>query len=164
MKRWLIPLLVLPGSVLLLIPGLLLLPQGNVMLVPASQPRFWCGIVAAVPGLLLAISAMAMFANHGEGTPAPWDPPAKLVIRGPYRHVRNPMISGVVFLLLAEALLLGSDYIMSWAIVFWLGNNVYFPLVEERRLRERFGADYDVYCKHVRRWWPRIRPWRSEDH
>ena len=159
MKRWLLPILLLPGTVLLLIPGLILLAQPEVRIVSPDQPRFFCGIIATIPGLLLAISSMAMFARHGAGTAAPWDPPAKLVLRGPYRHVRNPMISAVAFLLLAESLLLGSQYIMSWAVVFWLCNNAYFPLVEEPRLRTRFGSDYERYCQHVRRWWPRLRPW-----
>jgi protein-S-isoprenylcysteine O-methyltransferase Ste14 len=68
----------------------------------------------------------------------------------------------VAFLLLAESLLLGSQYIMSWAVVFWLGNNAYFQMVEEPRLRARFGADYEHYYQHVRRWWPRFRPWQPE--
>ena len=159
MKRWLVPLVVLPGTALVFVPAVLLLAEGGPR--ASSGLRLAAGLLALFPGAWLAISAMRMFARHGEGTAAPWDPPTKLVLHGPYRFVRNPMISGVVFLLVAEACLLGSAYIMSWAAVFWLGNNVYFPLVEEPKLRERFGEDYERYCQHVRRWWPRLRPWQG---
>jgi protein-S-isoprenylcysteine O-methyltransferase Ste14 len=165
MKRWIVPILVLPGSVLILIPGFLLTPSwrdGSFALATSSAPRFWFGIAAIIPGALLAIFSTRMFMRHGDGTPAPWDPPARLVICGPYRYVRNPMICGVVFLLLAEALVFQSDYIMSWAVVFWLANNAYFRLVEELRLQARFGEDYMLYCKHVRRWLPRLRAWHQE--
>jgi protein-S-isoprenylcysteine O-methyltransferase Ste14 len=48
-------------------------------------------------------SSLRRFAGEGESTLAPWDPPRRLVVTGPYRFVRNPMISGVIFLLLGEA-------------------------------------------------------------
>lgn len=30
---------------------------------------------------------------------------------------------------------------------------------EEPTLRKKFGIDYEEYCRNVRRWWPRLRPW-----
>lgn len=97
--------------------------------------------------------------KFGNGTPAPWDPPKKLVVRGPYRHVRNPMISGVVLLLLAESLWLQSWPIALWMMIFVIVNMIYFPLFEEKGLEERFGNDYRRYKAHVPRWVPRLRPW-----
>src|SRR5512132_416091 len=55
------------------------------------------GIGLAIIGLLLFASSLRRFATEGDGTLAPWDPPRRLVVHGPYRYVRNPMISGVVF-------------------------------------------------------------------
>ena len=49
-----------------------------------------------------------LFATIGHGTLAPWNPPEKLVVRGVYRHVRNPMITGVFCILLGEAVFFGS--------------------------------------------------------
>ncbi len=95
----------------------------------------------------------------GNGTPAPWDPPKKLVIRGPYCYVRNPMIISVMLMLLAEVLLFQSWPIAAWIVVFFIGNSIYFPLVEEKNLEKRFGDDYREYKAHVRRWIPRLRPW-----
>src|SRR6185295_13856231 len=97
--------------------------------------------------------------SEGHGTLAPWDPPRALVVRGPYRFVRNPMISGVVFALFAEALVLLSRPHAVWAAAFGLLNLIYIPLIEEPQLERRFGEPYREYCKHVRRFLPRLRPW-----
>jgi protein-S-isoprenylcysteine O-methyltransferase Ste14 len=83
-----------------------------------------------------------------------------LVIRRPYRHVRNPMISGVLFLLAAQALILGSWPLAAWLAVFFLGNTIYLPLSEESALECRFGAAYRQYKANVPRWIPRFRPWQ----
>jgi protein-S-isoprenylcysteine O-methyltransferase Ste14 len=101
--------------------------------------------------------------KFGDGTPAPWDPPQKLVIRGPYRHVRNPMITGVLLMLLAEALWFQSWPLALWMLIFFLGNFVYFPLVEEKGLEKRFGNDYREYKAHVPRWIPRLHPWYPQE-
>ena len=70
------------------------------------------------------------------------------------------MISGVLCVLLGEALLFGSIAVLAWfAFVFAL-NAVYFPLVEEPELQQRFGADYEAYRAAVPRWLPRLRPWQ----
>ena len=103
--------------------------------------------------------AIGVGMRYGEGTPAPWEPPRKLVVRGPYRHARNPMISSVLILIAAEALLFGSWPLLVWMGVFFLGNVVYFPLVEEKGLAERFGQAYREYKKNVPRWLPRRRGW-----
>jgi protein-S-isoprenylcysteine O-methyltransferase Ste14 len=95
----------------------------------------------------------------GKGTLAPWDPTSRLVVRGPYRHVRNPMISGVLGILLGEAVLLGSVPLLVWFGLVLALNAVYMPLVEEPGLRSRFGEDYETYKANVPRWVPRLRPW-----
>jgi protein-S-isoprenylcysteine O-methyltransferase Ste14 len=69
------------------------------------------------------------------------------------------MITGVLFLLTAEALLLGSWPLLAWMGVFFLGNAVYFPLVEEQGLEQRFGQAYREYKRNVPRWLPRRQPW-----
>jgi hypothetical protein len=49
-----------------------------------------------------------------KGTPAPWNPSEKLVIRGPPRSVRNPMITGALLILLPEAILF-----QYWPMAVW---------------------------------------------
>jgi protein-S-isoprenylcysteine O-methyltransferase Ste14 len=117
------------------------------------------GLGVLMVGLLLFLSSLRRFAVEGKGTLAPWDPPRRLVVDGPYRYVRNPMISGVLFVLAGEALLLRSRPHALWALVFLGINLVYIPLLEEPFLRLRFGEAYREYCKHVPRVFPRLRPW-----
>jgi protein-S-isoprenylcysteine O-methyltransferase Ste14 len=117
------------------------------------------GAALIVAGLGLVVWTVRLFAAVGDGTLAPWDPTSRLVLRGPYRHVRHPMISGVVLLLLGEAALLGSLAVLLWSLGVFAVNAVYLPLVEEPGLRRRFGEDYETYSANVRRWVPRIRPW-----
>jgi protein-S-isoprenylcysteine O-methyltransferase Ste14 len=105
------------------------------------------------------VQTVSLFARVGEGTLAPWDPTSKLVVRGPYRRVRNPMISGVLFVLLGEAAILGAPALLIWAAAFLAVNAAYMPLFEEPGLRRRFGEDYDVYKANVPRWLPRVTPW-----
>jgi len=99
-----------------------------------------------------------LLTKYGEGTPAPWDPPRKLVIMGPYRYSRNPMITGALLVLLAEALLFHSWPITAWMLLFFAGNAIYFPLVEEKGLEKRFEDEYLKYKARVPRWLPRLRP------
>ena len=116
------------------------------------------GALLAV-GLGFFLASLRRFAAEGEGTLAPWDPPRQLVVRGPYRYVRNPMISGVVLFLFGEAALLLSLPHAAWAVLFLALNLVYIPLVEEPQLLRRFGESYREYTRHVPRVLPRARPW-----
>lgn len=112
-------------------------------------------------GVFLFVHSLRRFANEGEGTLAPWDPPLKLVVRGPYRFVRNPMISGVLLVLIGEAMLYHSPAIAIWAATFFVLNAIVIPLIEEPQLRDRFGAAYIEYCDNVPRLIPRTTPWIS---
>ena len=161
-------LILLPGTVLVLIPAVILFFTGGGT--PDTAPTltgrlcFWSGLVSAAAGLALAIWCMVLFRNVGHGTPAPWQPPRQLVVQGPYGHVRNPMITGVLLMLAAEALMWRSWALAVWGIVFFLGNALYFALVEEPGLVKRFGDDYREYAANVPRWIPRRRPWEKERH
>jgi peptidoglycan/LPS O-acetylase OafA/YrhL len=116
------------------------------------------GVLVGVLGLLFA-GSLRKFATDGEGTLAPWDPPRRLVVSGLYRYVRNPMISGVLFVVTGEALVLWSRPLAVWALTFLLLNAVYIPVLEEPMLAQRFGEPYREYCRNVRRFLPRLTPW-----
>lgn len=120
------------------------------------------GLALIVAGLTLILTTVSMFITLGKGTLAPWDPPRKLVITGSYRYVRNPMISGVVALVLGQAVLIGSFPLLLYALAVFVINAVYIPLSEEPGLRKRFGVDYDDYVRHVPRWVPRRTPYKSD--
>jgi protein-S-isoprenylcysteine O-methyltransferase Ste14 len=117
------------------------------------------GAMLIAAGLALMYRTISLFAREGEGTLAPWDPTQKLVVRGPYRFVRNPMIVGVLAVVLGEAAIFGSPALTAWAALFFATNAVWFPLVEEPGLIQRFGDDYQEYRRHVPRWIPRRTPW-----
>jgi len=161
--RLLRPLIILPGTVLVLIPGIILYGSKKSSL--AANPAgpdialFWLGLVAAAIGITLAAWTVSLFTRFGRGTPAPWDPPQTLVILGPYRYVRNPMITGALLILTAETLLFRSWPLCAWEALFFLANAVYFPLVEEKGLEKKFGNPYRQYKKEVPRWIPRLHPW-----
>ena len=106
--------LVLPGTALVYVPGAILWLSKEMAPAGPAEPRFWIGAVLGVVGFAAAVWTVRLFAGVGQGTPAPWAPPAKLVVHGPYRHVRNPMISSVLVMLAAESLLLGSWHIAGW--------------------------------------------------
>jgi protein-S-isoprenylcysteine O-methyltransferase Ste14 len=45
------------------------------------------------------------------------------------------------------------------ASVIVLGVVLFVLLYEEPTLRKMFGTEYEEYCRNVRRWVPRVRPW-----
>jgi protein-S-isoprenylcysteine O-methyltransferase Ste14 len=154
----------LPGTVVVVVPVLLVWRMEDVAVgwgLPgalAIVPVVLAAALVAVGALLVACTVV-LFARIGHGTLAPWDPTSRLVVRGPYRHVRNPMISGVLFLLLGEAALVGSVPLLAWFGIVALVNAVYMPLVEEPGLVRRYGDEYERYRANVPRWLPRLRPW-----
>jgi len=156
----LLSILILPFNVIVTMPLILVYLE-------ESYLRFYrfslIGGIIITGGLILLIITIGLFINVGRGTLAPWDPTKKLVVVGPYKYVRNPMISGVVFILLGETIIFKSTYIGMWLISFFLINYLYFLLVEEPGLIKRFGKEYETYKQEVPRWIPRLRPWKNNE-
>ena len=152
----------LPMTVTVLIPVWIARSRSDPWALPHS-PVGWVLSVLGVPvllaGLGLFVACVTRFGGKGRGTLAPWDPPRKLVTDGAYAHSRNPMISGVILVLVAEAMLLRSLPQLEWAGLFALINAVYIPLLEEPMLRARFGTRYQEYARNVPRLIPRLRPY-----
>src|SRR5574342_283642 len=159
--RHVLAIAILPFTVTILVPAWI---AGRYGIVPAPGASAAVlvlrggGLVVLAIGLVLFASSVRRFASEGEGTLAPWDPPRRLVVRGPYRFVRNPMISGVVFILAGEAMLLASRPHAVWAITLLGINLVYIPLLDEPMRRSRFGEGYREYCRNVPRICPPLRP------
>ena len=158
-------IIILPGTVLVFVPAILLLiakdSNFHQDISTPDQIRFWFALLVAAVGISFSFWTVTLFRKFGEGTPAPWDPPKKMIIRGPYRHVRNPMITSVLIILFAEAIFFQSWPIALWMLIFFVGNTIYFPFIEERGLVKRFGEDYLKYKAHVPRWIPRLKAWKQ---
>lgn len=114
------------------------------------------GMVLAAAGAFLALWCVLAFALVGKGTPAPFDPPRRLVITGPYRHVRNPMYLGAALALAGAALFYRSPALLAYAVLFLTAAHVFVLGYEEPTLARLFGADYQAYRARVRRWLPRL--------
>jgi len=159
--RHVLAIAVLPFTMTVVVPFWIARSYGVVVELgrsPGAVVLQCAGVLLLVPGIVLFLSSLRRFAGDGQGTLAPWDPPKRLVIRGPYRHVRNPMISGVAFVIAAESLLLTSVPHLVWALGFVGINLIYIPLVEEPQLARRFGDEYQEYCRRVPRLFPSLRP------
>jgi protein-S-isoprenylcysteine O-methyltransferase Ste14 len=115
------------------------------------------GILVGGAGAVLALWCVLAFAVAGKGTPAPFDPPRRLVSRGPYRVVRNPMYVGAALALAGAAVVYRSLALLGFTAAFLILCHLFVVVYEEPTLRRTFGADYDAYARRVGRWWPRPR-------
>ncbi|MHA2426195.1 MAG: methyltransferase family protein, partial [Candidatus Thorarchaeota archaeon] len=120
---------------------------------------FITGILFIVAGLILLVGTIRLFALVGDGTLSPLHPTKYIVSEGVYRHVRNPMIIGVLLILLGESIIFYSVFLFGWFLFFFTGNHVYFIKSEEPGLVKRFGDGYLIYKENVPRWIPRKTPW-----
>jgi protein-S-isoprenylcysteine O-methyltransferase Ste14 len=160
--RHLLAIAALPFTVTVLVPVWVARAHGLRPQVGASAGAVLlqcAGAALVAAGLALAFASVMRFATEGRGTLAPWDPPREFVVHGPYRYVRNPMISGIFLVLFGEAFALLSGPQAVWAACFVALNLVYIPLVEEPQLERRFGDSYREYRRNVRRFIPRLSPW-----
>lgn len=118
--------------------------------------------LAALPlilGAVMCYAAIWSFATVGQGTPAPFDPPRRLVVQGFFRYVRNPIFVGALLIVVSEAVLLQavSVALLLWIAGIFAGVHLLVVLYEEPVLRKKFGADYEQYLKQVPRWVPRLK-------
>ena len=143
------------GLVLVFLPSRVLSWAGIVPPASKGLPQV-IGMLSVVAGAGLALWCVVTFAADGRGTPAPFDPPRRLVISGPYRFVRNPMYSGAGIVLAGAALFYGSLGLLAYLGLLFLSSHLFILFHEEPRLKRTFGQEYDEYCRKVRRWIPKI--------
>jgi protein-S-isoprenylcysteine O-methyltransferase Ste14 len=121
----------------------------------------WISALPSVLGFAVALRCVWDFGWTGHGTPAPFAPPQRLVVVGVYRFVRNPMYLGFAAGWIGLWVIFGHPNAMLMAAVaaVALGVHLFVMFYEEPTLRGKFGADYEEYCRNVRRWWPRASGW-----
>jgi protein-S-isoprenylcysteine O-methyltransferase Ste14 len=151
--------LLVPGTVMGLIPFALVASRWSARLNLGAAHSI--GLLLLMPGVAIIVSCFIDFIRWGRGTPAPYDPPRRLVVAGLYRWIRNPQYVGVILVVLGEAVLSGWTVLFGYAALLAAAYHLFVRFYEEPTLRRTFGEDYVRYCGVVSRWLPR-RPARRE--
>jgi protein-S-isoprenylcysteine O-methyltransferase Ste14 len=144
--------IVVPGSVLVLIPSRILggFPK------PPPGPLPWLGIFVIVLGAGIYFRCAWEFAVRGLGTPAPVAPTKFLVTTALHRYVRNPMYIGVFTVILGEAATFRCARLLLYAAIFCVPVELFVVFYEEPTLQRQFGESYEEYKRSVPRWIPRF--------
>jgi protein-S-isoprenylcysteine O-methyltransferase Ste14 len=140
----------------ILVPALILLTWERPAFASGATatPTFWIGLAAAVGGVTLALWAGGLLIREPHSPSALVDARGRLTVRGPYRYLRNPLVSAGLMLIVAAALICDSQPLAIWLAVYFFINAIYVPRVEERALEQRFGDAWRHYKAHVPRWFP----------
>ena len=148
-------LVLVPGSVMIVIPIWLIRPGDPVSVDPGFLR--WLAPLLWLAGAGILCWCAWEFVHKGHGTPAPTEPPRELVGSGLYRYVRNPMYVGVLLTTAGHPFWFGSSRLAGYAILLWLIFHIFVVFYEEPQLRKTFGATYERYCQRVPRWIPKLR-------
>jgi len=80
----------------------------------------------------------------------------KLVTGGIFAHCRNPLYLGNVMILAGLGLAADSVLFLVFGLGLFVFAYVAIVAAEEEFLRQKFGAEFDAYCKRVNRFIPRV--------
>jgi len=139
------------GLLLILLPSRVLSWAG-VARPAALGPMEFAGIIVTAGGGVITLWCIFTFVFVGKGTPAPFDPPLKLVANGPYSFVRNSMYIGAGLALGGAAIFYHSPALLGYTLFFLITMHLFVVLHEEPTLHRLFGAEYDAYRARVHRW------------
>jgi protein-S-isoprenylcysteine O-methyltransferase Ste14 len=130
-------------------------PELNERFLPGPQWQFWAALGAALTliGLLFTVWARVYLGRNWSGTGVTIKADHELVTRGPYGLVRHPIYSGLALAFIGTALAVGEwrGVLAVMLALIAIGHRI---VVEERFMREQFGAAYDTYAQRVRAFVP----------
>ncbi len=112
------------------------------------------GLALAALGIAGLLWCVRDFYAIGKGTLAPWAPPRRLVVRGLYRFVRNPMYVSVLATVAGIAWWRASPVLAAYAAALAVAFHLRVVLGEEPGMAKRFGEEWTAYRTAVRRWVP----------
>jgi protein-S-isoprenylcysteine O-methyltransferase Ste14 len=146
---------VAPGTVVGLIPWLITRWE-----IADSIPMWQIvtGGVLIVAGLIPPVHAFVQFVKAG-GTPIPIAPTQRLVVTGFNRFVRNPMYAGLLVVIVGQAVVFGSWWLVLYAAAFWVITGSFVRWYEEPTLVREYDGEYEEYRRNVHAWLPRWSPW-----
>ena len=113
----------------------------------------WPLLVFGTAVILWAVVALVWY---GGATGAPGDPTDRLVAKGPFAWVRNPIYGADAIIIMGLAFLTGSPSMLLYDLLYAIGIDFYVRAVEEPALVRRFGESYAEYKEATPRWFPRI--------
>jgi protein-S-isoprenylcysteine O-methyltransferase Ste14 len=143
-----------PPPVVMAAAAFLMWASGKIVPALDVEPPGWAAVIALFAGgLAIGVGAFLQFRRAGTTiNPMTPDESSALVTDGLYRFSRNPIYVADVLVLLAIALLVANALAFLVLPLFVAYVDRYQIRPEERALRERFGAQFDEYCRRVRRW------------
>ena len=149
------------GGVLfvVLLPTIMWLASGMPALVHIGALRASVTGALILGGLALSVWTIVYMKHRGKGNPMDafdheiGSRTQHLMIDGPYRLNRNPMLTGTFIYLFGYIV-----WLWTWqALLVWLifvAIMIVQVLSEEKRLRRDFGEEYETYCKRTGRFLP----------
>jgi len=147
-------MILVPGTMLVLLPSYLV---GNDPALFSFSIFRWLAVPLWAAGAAAMVWCARVFVVHGQGTPLPTQPPRKLMTRGLYRMIRNPIYLGAVIFLLGFVFWHPASSILGMPIIVAISAHLFVILYEEPHLRKAFGSEYEQYCRNVPRWFPEWR-------
>jgi protein-S-isoprenylcysteine O-methyltransferase Ste14 len=132
-------------------------------LIPITGLRFTIAIGLSLFGLLFALWSIFVQNVVGKGGPLEFagvevSPKTQnLVVTGPYKYTRNPMLFGACVYYYSIAVYLNSVIAAAIVTLFMAFMLIFVKLTEEHRLMKEFGEEYKEYHRRVSMFFP----WRQ---
>jgi steroid 5-alpha reductase family enzyme len=136
----------------------------GIRLIPISGLRFTLSVILLLIGLLFGFWSNVVQNAVGKGGPLEVagievSPKTQnLVVTGPYKYTRNPMLFGACVFYYAVAIYLNSVIASALVTLFMIFMLIFVKLTEEPRLLKDFGSDYEEYRQRV----SMFVPWRQK--
>lgn len=122
----------------------------------AYLPLQMLGGLMIISVLLNDLYLLLLFKSVGNGTPVPVEPTSKLIYKGPYKYVRNPMYVGHLLIFLGQFLFFGHLMLLLYLFLSGVGFHILVIKWEEPQLKKRLGKEYEDYLEKVPRWFPKF--------